>query len=99
MNILYKAIALKQEMAQEYGLYHCKWIRYGTDYKEASMEANDEEDEGFVVMCIFPRLIRKVKGDQGAQLRATVVKARTMLQSSFKLGAAGSEASGASYVL
>lgn len=88
MSILYQAVALKQKMTQEYGLYHCKWTPYATDYYEPNMEANDEDDKGFVVMCIFPQLIRKVKGDKGAQ-SFTVVKARAMLQSSFNFGARG----------
>jgi hypothetical protein len=85
MNILDEAIALKQEMTQEYGLYQCKWTPFGTEYHEPTMEPYDEEDKGCVVMCIFPQLVRKVKGDQGVQ-KFTVVKARTMLQSSFNFG-------------
>lgn len=52
------------------------------------MEPYDEGDKGCVVMCIFPQLVRIVKGDHGVQ-KFTVVKARAVLQSSFNFGVDG----------
>jgi hypothetical protein len=77
-KLVKKALSIKHHISEEKALYYWNWVTGGKEFDQRQMHPSGEENQGLVVFCTFPGLVR-LDLQAKAKVPNVVVKASVLL--------------------